>query len=214
MTPRPPTRQAGPRDDGSAIVIALLATMLIAALGQGLVLLADTEQAIAANAHAGTEALYAADAGIACVVSELRRTTAWTGVLAGSLSSAFVDGTRTPRGPSGEIIDLNALTSALQASAAATDPWGADNPSWRLYAYGPLASFTGSPRDRAYVAVWVADDPADGDGNPVVDSNRVLTLLATGFGPSRSVRRIQATVGAPAGGVQSRPRVVSWREVR
>lgn len=201
---------------GSAVVIALVATVLLAALGQGLVLLTGTEQAIAANTHAGVETLYAADAAIALVVPELRRTPAWTDLLTGAARSAFVDGTRTPTLPSGSTIDLDAMTSAMQARSQASDPWGPNNPVWRLYAYGPLARLDPAMRSRAYVAVWVADDPADTDGDATVDSNRVLSVLAEAFGTNRSVRRISVTIGGAgrAGGEQARPRVLSWREVR
>lgn len=216
-------RARGRDDRGSAVVIALVATMLLAALGQGLVLLGSTEHAIAANAHAGVETLYAADAAIACVMPELRQVPQWTNVLNGAVRSAFIDGTRTPTLPSGETVDLDALTIALQARSRASDPWGPNNPVWRLYAYGPLDRLAGSldgiivaMRSRTYVTIWVADDPAEVDGDATVDSNRVLTMLAEAFGPSRSARSISVTIGAPAraGVEQVRPRVLSWREVR
>jgi hypothetical protein len=71
-------------------------------------------------------------------------------------------------------------------------------------------------RSRTYVAVWVADDPADVDGNALVDSNRVLLLRAEAYGPHRTARRLTATVGVPDGDLAGdlRPRVLSWREVR
>jgi hypothetical protein len=208
---------AGSRDDrGSAVVIALVATVLLAALGQGLVLLTSTEQAIAGNAHAGVETLYAADAAIACVLPELRQAPHWSDVLNGATRSAFVDGTRTPTLPSGDTVDLDALTNALQARSQASDPWGSNNPVWRLYAYGPLDRLAGTMRSRAYVAVWVADDPAETDGDATADSNRVLMMLAEAFGPNRTARSISVTIGAPdrEGAGQGRPRVLSWREVR
>jgi hypothetical protein len=203
-------------DRGSAVIIALVATVLLAALGQGLVLLTNTDQAIAANAHAGVETLYAADAAVACVVSELRRTSRWSDLLGGSVRSSFIDGTRTPTLPSGGTVDLDALTSAMQAESRATDPWGPNNPVWRLVAYGPLDRLAATLRSRAYVAVWVADDPSETDGDATVDSNGVLTVRAQAFGPNRSARTISVTIGGTVGegGEQARPRVLSWREVR
>ncbi len=60
------------------------------------------------------------------------------------------------------------------------------------------------PNDRIdsnmYVVVWVADDPADGvdlntpDGNPLIDSNGVLTLHAEAFGPGGTRKTIEVTI--------------------
>jgi hypothetical protein len=198
-----------------AVVTALFVGGLLAALGHGLVLLTNTEQAIAANQHAAVETLYAADAALATVLPELRRTADWTSVLTGAQTSGFVDGTRVPVLPSGATIDLDTLTSELQAGAA-SDPWGANNPVWRLYAYGALERLSPGFRSRSYIVVWVADDPAETDGNPAVDANRTLLVRAEAFGPNRSRRSIRATVGAREAdrGEELRPRVWSWREER
>jgi hypothetical protein len=50
-----------------------------------------------------------------------------------------------------------------------------------------------------YVAVWVADDPADGtggvmDGDPLSDVNGTLTLHAEAFGPAGTRKVIEVTV--------------------
>src|SRR6185436_7113973 len=185
-------------DEGSALIVALFASGLLAALGQGLVLLSNTEQSIAANHQAAAEALYAADAAVQTVLPELRRAADWSAVLSGTVPSAFVDGTPTPTLPSGATIDLNSLTAELQAREA-SNPWGANNAVWRLYAYGPLERLSASLRSRAYVAVWVADDPAESDGNPALDTNRTILVRAEAFGTNRSRRSIRATVGAREG---------------
>jgi hypothetical protein len=58
----------------------------------------------------------------------------------------------------------------------------------------------GSEIDSAmYVAVWVADDPADGDGvtidgNPLADANGTLTLHAEAIGPGGTRKVIEVTV--------------------
>src|SRR5262245_6827423 len=205
------TRQS---DAGSALVAALLASALLAALGQGLVMLTNTEQGIAANRHAAVETLYAADAALAAVLPELRRNADFNGVLSGAVRSAFVEGTTSPALPSGGTMDLDALTAALQAGSA-SNPWGANNSVWRLFAYGPLQALGSNVRSESYVAVWVADDPAETDGNASVDTNRTILVRAEAFGPHRSRRAILATVGALEGdrGEEFRPRVWSWREV-
>jgi len=204
------------RDDaGSALVVALLASMLLAALGQGLVLLTNTDHAIAANYHAGIDTAYAADGALARVLPELRRTPDWSPVLAGAVRSSFTDGTHSPVLPTGETIDLDQLTAILQ-SRSASEPWGANNSVWRLYAWGPVERLATTSRSRAYLAVWVADDPAEIDGNAGADTNRTIRVLAQAFGPNRSRRSIAATVGARESdrGEEFRPRIWSWREVR
>ena len=45
-----------------------------------------------------------------------------------------------------------------------------------------------------YVAVWVADDPAETDGNPAADVNGTLTLHAEALGYSGSHKAIEVTV--------------------
>ncbi len=52
------------REEGMAVVIALMAMMLMMALGMALVMTTMTETRISANYREGSEALYAADAAI------------------------------------------------------------------------------------------------------------------------------------------------------
>jgi Tfp pilus assembly protein PilX len=51
-------------DAGSALIMALLATILLTSLGVGLMMLSTTEGAIASNFRASNESLYAADAAV------------------------------------------------------------------------------------------------------------------------------------------------------
>jgi hypothetical protein len=50
-----------------------------------------------------------------------------------------------------------------------------------------------------YVAVWVADDPAEDDGNPATDGNGTLTLHAEAYGPSGTRKVIEVTVARTSG---------------
>ena len=50
------------REDGMAVIVALMAMMLMTALGLSLVLTTSSETMISGNFRAGGEALYAADA--------------------------------------------------------------------------------------------------------------------------------------------------------
>ena len=64
-------RQTAASERGSALVIALIATVMLSALGVGLVMLTNTEGGIASNYRKGSEMLYAADAAVERVVQDL-----------------------------------------------------------------------------------------------------------------------------------------------
>jgi hypothetical protein len=223
-------------DRGSAVLLALIAMVLLTALGEGLIVLSNTETTIAANFHASAGTLYAADAAAERAVGEIRHVPQWTDILSGAVRSTFVDATRTPRLTSGETINLDALTRDLQARSNAAASWGPNNPAWRLFAYGPLTRLAGGMESGAYVIVWVADDPAEVDGVAAADSNGVLMIRADALGPHRTRRAVSVTVARPASGDEGsgtshakvlegrdgagradgmlEPRVLSWREVR
>ena len=190
-----PCRQS--HDRGSALIIALLATLLLSSLGLGLLMISDTETSISSNYRAGNETLYAADAAIERVTQDILLVARWNDMLSGAMQSAFVDDTLTPTMPSGEPLNLTTATAELQAQSNASSPWGANNPQWRLFAYGPLSQMlgTGSLPNGTYVAVWIADDPAETDGNPSMDSNGVLTVFAQAYGLHGTQRAVEVTVG-------------------
>ena len=54
-------------------------------------------------------------------------------------------------------------TGQLQALTDTLNLWGANNPQWKLFACGPLKDMLPDVEidSPMYVAVWVADDPAD-----------------------------------------------------
>ena len=183
-------------ENGIALIIALMATMLLTALGSALILLTTTETAITTNFRNAQEALYAADAGIERVVQDLLTVAEWNDVLAGTVQSGFADGSLSPALPDGTPLSLTAETANLQNETDTFGVWGANNPVWRLYAYGPInrLALTGTINSLDYVAVWVADDPSEIDGNPLVDGNGVLTLHAVGYGPSNTRKVVEATM--------------------
>jgi hypothetical protein len=185
------------RDDrGSALVIALIATVLLSSLGVGLVMLSNTEGAIANNFRAGNETLYAADAAVERVVQDMLIVPRWNDVLSGAVRSSFVDNSLTPTTPFGAAIDLTAMTTEIQTQSDATAPWALNNPQWRLFAYGPLSDMLGSStiESSTYIAVWVADDPSEVDNNPSADTNGVVTVLAQALGPHGTYRMVEVTL--------------------
>ena len=211
-------RMPAPRDSGAAIVLALLATALLGALGLGVASLSTTEIAAAANFRVATEARYAADAAIEFATAEVRGVPDWSAILSGAARAALVGATLTPILPSGDAVDLGAMTAEIQAASDAAFGLGANNPRWALFAHGLLSDLAPAVflAARPYVAVWVADDSAETDGNPVIEANGRLMLMARAMGPGGSMRAIEAMLGRPAAGTGTAAdvQIVSWREVR
>lgn len=191
------TRLAG--EQGTALVIALMAVLLLTALGAAVVMVTNTETNISANYKNSQEALYAADAAVERVVQDLLMVPRWNDILDGTSQSAFVDGSMSVSKslPGGGVIKLDTATVQLQGDSDASATWGANNPQWRLFAWGPIADMLpGDAIDSPmYVAVWIADDPAEADGNPAADTNGTLTLHAEAFGPAGTRKVIEVTVG-------------------
>ena len=200
---------------GSALVIALMMVTLLAALALSLALSAMTEAKISVSYLAGVEALYSADAAVERVTGDLLAIPDWNRVLDGTVASDVTDGPPGVRQlPDGSSLDLT------QVRVADVGPWGANNPRWQLFASAWLSAMlpAGSETPRAYVAVWVGDDAAETDGNPLLDSNETILLLAHAYGRGGVRRAIEATISrarAPAseGGAPIGVRLLSWREV-
>jgi hypothetical protein len=209
-------------EDGIALIVSLMAMMLLMALGVALVMTTTTETRIAANYTEGTEALYAADAAVERVMDDILTVPDWNDILNGTRQSAFVDGSAggTRMLPDGTQLNLttatNMLNCGIPAGCADGDlnalsderPWGTNNPRWKLYAYGRMDEMlpTESINSRDYVVVWIADDPAETDGDastdgktPGLDGNPnpgkgVLAMHAEAYGPFGVKRVIEVTV--------------------
>jgi hypothetical protein len=206
---------AGP-DRGTALVIVLLATALLSAVGAALTVLGNTETAIASSFRTESELSYAAEAGVERALQDVRAATRWDDLLTGARVSGFLDSTLLPILPTGGTLDLRALTSQLQAATNANGG-GPNTPQWRLFASGPLKDIAGPAAldSSAYLVVWVADDVSEADGNPAADTNGVLVIRGEAVGSGGRTRALDLTVaraGAPPG--QAGLRVMSWREVR
>ena len=214
------------REGGSALIFALLAGMLLSALGLALLLASNTETLIAANARSAEQAVYAADAAIERARRDLAAIPQWTTVLAAgavpecaqTLSTFAETGclaaselvVRLPG--TSQTVDLAAATDAIQAKTDGQDSWGANDPVWRLYGFGPVAGLLppGAVDSPLYVALWVADDPSETDGKPSIDANGILTLHAEAYGPAGTTRVVDATVARPPAGHPGLT-LLSWR---
>jgi hypothetical protein len=210
-------RAAHWRDErGAALITALLATMLLTALGMAAVLVSNTETMITNNYRRSSEALYAADAAIERVIQDLLMIPRWNDALTGANTagataadlsqerSSFAYGSAdndTPLTiPAGGSVRLccgtTSVSGQLQYETNSANLWGTNNPAWRLYSWGPLINIlpTETVDSDVFVAVWIADDPSETDGNPLEDTNGVLTLHAEAYGGSGARKIVEVTV--------------------
>jgi len=223
---------------GVAVLIVMLVMTVASSLALALVLLTTLETHAAFNFRGGSEALFAADAGIELALLDLAAAANWSSVLDGSSVSTFVDGAAGVRIlPDGrplnlvEVVNLATCGHAAACSPAEMDavtesrPWGANNPRWHLYMHGPTGSLAPGQvlRSSCYLLVLVADDPSETDGDPLRDglagqSPGADTLLvrSEAFGPAGAHKIIEATVAKPdgQGPLPAGVRLVAWREVR
>jgi Tfp pilus assembly protein PilX len=174
------------REDGIALIVAMMAMLLMTALGVALVLTTSSETMIASNFRNSQEALYAADAVVERAMDDILTVADWNKLLDGSTQSAFVDGppSGTRNLPDGSTIDLTQVlnlancdhvatcSDAEMNAVTASRVWTTNNPRWKLYAYGKLADMlpaSDSINSSFYVALMVGDDPSENDGDPLHD---------------------------------------------
>ncbi len=187
------------RDErGVALIVALMASMLLTALGMALIMVTDTENMITANYRNNNEALYAADAAVERVVQDLLLVPDWNRIWSENLKSSFIDNsncTGTADTVAGRI-NLTAATTQLQNQTNAENLWGANNPVWRPYACGAIRDLLPDQtlESTMYAVIWTGDDPSETDGNPQADANGVLTLHAEAYGAGGTRKVIEVTV--------------------
>ena len=226
---------------GIALIMVVLATTFLSALGLGLGLAVFMDRLATGNLAGSVAMLYAADSAIEIAARDLAHIEDWDGVLRGAQRSSFTDGAAGGvRGlPGGGTVDLTTTTNLLNCGRSANcttaqmnansreRPWGANNPRWRLFAYGPMEQFTQLARPAAcYLALWIADDGREQDGNPLSDEpdeavpgHGIVRVHAEAFGRAGSRRAIEAELWrvCPAGqeaGCLPGIRVQSWQELR
>lgn len=227
-------------DRGVALILAVLATSFLSAIGLGVALMAILDRLATGNLRGATAMLYAADGAIELAAREVAAVDDWNLVLGGVVRSAFVDGEAggVRAVPGGGTVDLTAVTNGLncgKASACTSGqmnqstrerPWGANNARWRLFAHGAWAARAPFVRPvPCYVAVWVADDGREEDGDPLSDAvegahgHGVLRIRAEAFGVMGSRKVLEAELArrclpTAEGECHQGIRVQSWQEVR
>lgn len=224
---------------GIALVLAILVTSFLTAIGLGLALIVMMDRLATGNLRGSVAMLYAADAVIELAARDLSQLENWNVALTGHSRSTFSDG--APSGsrliPGGGTVDLTAVTNQLNCGRASScsdaqmdantkeRPWGPNNARWRLYAYGPMGNIVqfARPAD-CYLLVWVADDSREADGDALSDANEdepghgVLRLRAEAYGAAGTRRALEAELIRQclpeAGPCRPRIRVQSWQELR
>jgi hypothetical protein len=225
------------RESGIALVVTLLAMAAAAAVAAGLALTASTEIRIAANFAAADAATYAAESAIERALVDLPPVQDWSGTIGGSSMSTFADGPSSGLRPlaDGSQLDLagtvnmancqkrTPCSSAELSAITPQRPWGANNPTWRLFAYGPLASIQpgGVVESPYYVVAMTGDDPAENDGDPAHDGTTVanpgrgvIAIRGEAFGPRGVHAVVEVTAAAvfdTAGIPLPALRILSWR---
>jgi hypothetical protein len=230
------------RDErGIALVAVMSASSLLLALGLSLALTTTIEVGIAANQRDGVQTLHAADAGLERAMADLAAAD-WNAVLGGAVTSTFADGGGVVTLPDGRELDVGEETERLRCGAAACGdadidrataarPWGRNNPRWTVFASGTLDELlpdAGLAEVRAYVVVWVGDDPAENDAQPLRDGGPpavqdaanqtnpgrgALWLHARAYGPSGARRTVEAVVERDPRWPSPQLRVRVWREI-
>ncbi len=226
---------------GAALVAVLAILMLVSAIALGLVLTTSLEPAIASAHEASLSSAYAAQAGLAVAIHELAGIADWNLVLSGQVRSTILQSSIDARLtlPDGTQADAGSLTNVAncghtaactnaELNAFTTDrPWGPNNPRWQVFGHGRLDQLVsdGVAPPPSEVIVWVGDDPAELDGDPLHDSQSdpdgtrrpgagIILLRAEGFGIRAAHRVVTVTVSRPPGGDPRPLLVVAWREIR
>jgi hypothetical protein len=173
-----------------------MATTVLSIIGSALLLIAQVETGIAANALRAARSFYAADAALQRARADLESLADWTPALQGVATSTFAEGPPVPRQVGRVFVDLTGAGTALQAVNL---PFGANNPQWALFLWGPVDRLLAGTDWPGYVAVWVADDAAETDqdarqdgGTPDARGRGVVRLHAVAFDGAGARRMVEA----------------------
>jgi hypothetical protein len=233
MSTRVPPRH----ERGIALIIAILFLLLLSATGLGLALTAALEPATTFNFEVRAAGLNAAESGVVLAAHDLASCANWSTALRGTwtpphLAAASGSATVTT---AIETVTLDQFTNRINchhaaacspedlAEVSADRPWGTNNPRYVLLGSLDMAdTWSIGPRGAFFVVIWVADDDAEVDGDPLTDGDPApddlstvspgrgrLILRAEAFGPRGAHAAVTATVERHGPGVPLRLR--EWR---
>lgn len=209
--------------EGSALLPVLLLMLLFSAVALGLAVVVRVELSVADRFVHASEALYAAEAGLGAVLSELREVADWSVALDGTRRStrsegAFSGWKAVPGG--GQVnVCCGPLSAAgrLAAETAASPLPARRSVQWQPFLWTAVQSLMpGDPASRLMLVVWVADDEVDDLADTTVDGNGVIIVRAEALAPDGLRRVVEAYVGRvrPGSGEEAAVQVLGWREVR
>ena len=182
-------------EGGVAMVIAMMALLLMTALGVALVLSTSSETIIATAYRSGSEALYAADAIVERAMDDLLTVTDWNRLLADPPDprSSMARRTASERLPGGSTIDLTAavnMANCGKPSACSTADLAGNATGDRLVREQPGLAVVCLRADRGA-------EPGQRDE---------LAVLRRPDGGRRSVRRRRPAAAGRSAGRKSRSR--------
>lgn len=222
---------------GFGLLGVLLWLTLLGALALGVALATSADAPATGALHERLRLHRAAESAVTLAAATLAGAPDWTLVPGMGAASPFTDGAPGVRRIGGTTIDLVAETSlrtcgqlaacdeAATTTAAPSRPWGSRNPRWRLVVHQPLVAMdaVAGAICPCYLMAWVADDPADDDGDPArdapagVEGHGVLLVRGAAFGDAGGVAEVEALVAQPcrrSGAACAGIRVQSWSTVR
>lgn len=222
---------------GFGLLTVLVWLSLLATTALGVALATSAEPPSTSALHDRLRLARAAESAVSLAVASLAAQADWSLVPGAGVASPFTDGAPGVRSVAGVPFDLVAETrqrtcgrvtpcdDVATSTVAAGRPWGVRNPRWRLVVHVPLADVdaTAARACPCYLVAWVADDPADDDGDPARDAppgvagHGVLLVRGAAIGGAGSLAEAEALVAQPCrrsnlpcGG----SRVQSWGPVR
>ena len=212
-------------ESGSALLPVMLLMFLFSAIAIGMVVVVRMETFVAVRFVQATQALHAADAGVALALSELRTMGDWTPVLAGAVQSARSDGVFGGRRdlPGGGLIALccgsSSVAGRLTAESAVSGATARQGLPWRPFLWSPLPALLPAwPSGSLYLVVFVQDDEDEDDGDGAADVNGRVVVRAEAIQPDGLRRVVEALVEReppdPLRGLAPAVRLLRWREVR
>lgn len=211
---------------GTALVAAVVLMLFLLATGLGLALTAALEPAIGGNFEAATGALSAAEAGLVLAAHDLASAPDWSAALRGQWRSGLLDAPAAAgppqagaAGPTWAVLTSLAscgrtepCSPAATAAETADRPWGRNNPSYVLLGVVRVGDVLGPRMGPFEVGVWLGDDPAEIDGDPLLDGGAspgeparlspglgVVVLRAEAFGPRGDHGTVTATLARTGG---------------
>lgn len=222
---------------GFGLLTVLIWMSLLATAALGVALATSAEPPATSALQDRLRMARAAESAVSLAVSALAAQVDWTLVPGAGLVSPFIDGAPGMRFVAGVPFDLAVETrqrtcgraapcdDATTSVVAPARPWGARNPRWQLVVHRPLTDIdaVAARACPCYLVAWVADDPADDDGDPERDAppgvagHGVLLVRGAAVGAQGALAEVEALVAQPCrrsnlpcGGI----RVQSWGPVR